>query len=151
MSHLDISRNRSPATPKGELQCWFTKNEPSHRRPPIQAGVYFDEVVSGSKTRFVPRSVQVDLEPGVCNRVLFILWLCLMILILYCSCGMACLATCFVQIHTSTRIREQETIGPKDVSRTFNWHDHDLIDVNRLHGRYCPWSSGYDFVSDYRH
>ncbi|KJA20575.1 hypothetical protein HYPSUDRAFT_43088 [Hypholoma sublateritium FD-334 SS-4] len=34
-----------------------------------RAGVYFDEVVSGSTTRFVPRSVQVDLEPGVCNRL----------------------------------------------------------------------------------
>lgn len=35
----------------------------------FQAGVYFDEILDGSTTRYVPRSVQVDLEAGVCNRV----------------------------------------------------------------------------------
>ncbi|KAF8960035.1 beta-tubulin 2 tubb2 [Flammula alnicola] len=34
-----------------------------------RAGVYLDEVVSGSTTRYVPRSVQVDLEAGVCNKL----------------------------------------------------------------------------------
>lgn len=37
-----------------------------------QAGVYFDEVVGNvgiGATRYVPRSVQVDLEAGVCNKV----------------------------------------------------------------------------------
>ena len=36
----------------------------------IQAGVYFDEIVSaGSASRYVPRSVQIDLETGVCDSV----------------------------------------------------------------------------------
>lgn len=37
----------------------------------VQAGVYFDEITtaSGGLTRFVPRSVQIDLESGVCNSV----------------------------------------------------------------------------------
>ena len=36
-----------------------------------QAGVYFDEITGGGSgaTRYVPRSVQVDLEAGVCNKV----------------------------------------------------------------------------------
>ena len=36
-----------------------------------QAGVYFDEITGGSDetTRYVPRSVQIDLEAGVCNAV----------------------------------------------------------------------------------
>ncbi|KAF9478839.1 beta-tubulin 2 tubb2 [Pholiota conissans] len=34
-----------------------------------RAGVYFDEIIDGSTTRYVPRSVQVDLEAGVCNRL----------------------------------------------------------------------------------
>ncbi|KAF8150936.1 beta-tubulin 2 tubb2 [Crassisporium funariophilum] len=46
-----------------------------HGTDPLQlqrAGVYFDEVTggpSGTETRFVPRSVQVDLEAGVCNKL----------------------------------------------------------------------------------
>jgi len=38
----------------------------------LKAGVYFDEIAasgSGETTRYVPRSVQIDLEAGVCNRV----------------------------------------------------------------------------------
>lgn len=34
-----------------------------------QAGVYFTQVDSSGPTKYVPRSVQVDLEAGVCNRV----------------------------------------------------------------------------------
>ena len=35
-----------------------------------QVGVYFTEVENaGGKTKYVPRSVQVDLESGVCDRV----------------------------------------------------------------------------------
>ncbi|KDR78728.1 hypothetical protein GALMADRAFT_244250 [Galerina marginata CBS 339.88] len=34
-----------------------------------RAGVYFDEVIDGSQTRYVPRSVQIDLEAGVCNKL----------------------------------------------------------------------------------
>ncbi|KXN84868.1 Tubulin beta-2 chain, partial [Leucoagaricus sp. SymC.cos] len=34
-----------------------------------RAGVYFTEVVHGSQARYVPRSVQVDLEAGVCNKI----------------------------------------------------------------------------------
>ena len=34
-----------------------------------QTGVYFDEVTGNGATRYVPRSVQVDLEAGVCNKV----------------------------------------------------------------------------------
>ncbi|KAJ7503558.1 beta-tubulin 2 tubb2 [Mycena galericulata] len=32
-------------------------------------GVYFAEVNSGSQTKYVPRSLQIDLEAGVCDRV----------------------------------------------------------------------------------
>ncbi|KAF7327387.1 Tubulin beta chain [Mycena kentingensis (nom. inval.)] len=32
-------------------------------------GVYFSEVNSGSQTKYVPRSLQLDLEAGVCDRV----------------------------------------------------------------------------------
>lgn len=35
----------------------------------IQVGVYFNEIESSSATKYVPRSVQIDLEDGVCNRV----------------------------------------------------------------------------------
>lgn len=35
----------------------------------LQVGVYFTEVEYAGRTRFVPRSVQVDLEAGVCNKV----------------------------------------------------------------------------------
>ncbi|KAF9048816.1 beta-tubulin 2 tubb2 [Panaeolus papilionaceus] len=37
-----------------------------------RAGVYFDEITGGSRDgtlRYVPRSVQVDLEAGVCNKL----------------------------------------------------------------------------------
>ncbi|KAF5359340.1 hypothetical protein D9756_003015 [Leucocoprinus leucothites] len=34
-----------------------------------RADVYFAEVQHGSQTRYVPRSVQVDLEAGVCNKI----------------------------------------------------------------------------------
>ncbi|KAF5367138.1 hypothetical protein D9758_003871 [Tetrapyrgos nigripes] len=32
-------------------------------------GVYFSEVQSQGETRYVPRSTQIDLEAGVCNRL----------------------------------------------------------------------------------
>ncbi|KAF8071599.1 beta-tubulin 2 tubb2 [Lyophyllum atratum] len=34
-----------------------------------RAGVYFTEVESSSADKYVPRSIQVDLEQGVCNRL----------------------------------------------------------------------------------
>ncbi|KAL1751391.1 Tubulin/FtsZ, GTPase domain-containing protein [Schizophyllum commune] len=34
-----------------------------------RAGVYFSEVDTTGPTKYVPRSVQVDLEAGVCNRI----------------------------------------------------------------------------------
>ena len=34
-----------------------------------QAGVYFNEVRANGCSKYVPRSVQIDLEAGVCNRV----------------------------------------------------------------------------------
>lgn len=34
-----------------------------------QVGVYFTEVDHGEKIKYVPRSVQIDLEDGVLNRV----------------------------------------------------------------------------------
>ncbi|KAF9007507.1 beta-tubulin 2 tubb2 [Cyathus striatus] len=43
-----------------------------HGDDPLQlqrTGVYFDEIDSGSKVKYVPRSIQVDLEAGVCNRL----------------------------------------------------------------------------------
>ena len=36
----------------------------------LQAGVFFNEVdLPGSEVKYVPRSVQIDLESGVCDRV----------------------------------------------------------------------------------
>lgn len=35
-----------------------------------QIGVYFTEVNAGRAAKYVPRSVQIDLEAGVLNRVL---------------------------------------------------------------------------------
>jgi hypothetical protein len=36
----------------------------------MQADVYFTEISNqGEKPKYVPRSVQIDLEAGVCNRV----------------------------------------------------------------------------------
>ena len=35
----------------------------------LQVGVYFSEVDHGDKIKYVPRSVQIDLEDGVLNRV----------------------------------------------------------------------------------
>ncbi|TFK35600.1 beta-tubulin 2 tubb2 [Crucibulum laeve] len=43
-----------------------------HGSDPLQlqrAGVYFTEVDGGGRTKYVPRSIQVDLEAGVCNRL----------------------------------------------------------------------------------
>ncbi|KAF8886071.1 beta-tubulin 2 tubb2 [Gymnopilus junonius] len=43
-----------------------------HGTDPLQlqrASVYFDEVHHAGKPRYVPRSVQVDLESGVCNKL----------------------------------------------------------------------------------
>ncbi|TEB23288.1 beta-tubulin [Coprinellus micaceus] len=34
-----------------------------------RVGVYFDEIESQGPTKYVPRSVQVDLEAGVCNKI----------------------------------------------------------------------------------
>ncbi|KDQ09899.1 hypothetical protein BOTBODRAFT_36712 [Botryobasidium botryosum FD-172 SS1] len=34
-----------------------------------RAHVYFNEITSGSGIKYVPRSVQIDLEGGVCNRI----------------------------------------------------------------------------------
>ncbi|KAF8729076.1 hypothetical protein AX14_006498 [Amanita brunnescens Koide BX004] len=34
-----------------------------------RAGVYFTEVETGSTTKHVPRSIQIDLEAGVCNKI----------------------------------------------------------------------------------
>ncbi|EAU85168.2 beta-tubulin [Coprinopsis cinerea okayama7 len=34
-----------------------------------RAGVYFDQVDHAGPTKYVPRSVQVDLEAGVCNKI----------------------------------------------------------------------------------
>lgn len=34
-----------------------------------QVGVYFSEIESQGVQRYVPRSTQIDLEAGVCNRV----------------------------------------------------------------------------------
>ncbi|KAJ7056716.1 beta-tubulin 2 [Mycena amicta] len=43
-----------------------------HGSDPLQlphVGVYFSEVTSGSTTKYIPRSLQLDLEAGVCNSV----------------------------------------------------------------------------------
>ncbi|KIM35026.1 hypothetical protein M413DRAFT_449940 [Hebeloma cylindrosporum] len=43
-----------------------------HGNDPLQlqgAGVYFDEITDGGSTRYVPRSVQVDLDVGVCDKL----------------------------------------------------------------------------------
>ncbi|KAF7317160.1 Tubulin beta chain [Mycena chlorophos] len=43
-----------------------------HGTDPLQLqhiGVYFSEVTAGSTTKYVPRSLQLDLESGVCDRV----------------------------------------------------------------------------------
>ncbi|KAF8636799.1 hypothetical protein AX17_003261 [Amanita inopinata Kibby_2008] len=34
-----------------------------------RAGVYFTEVDNGSQSKYVPRSIQLDLESGVCNKL----------------------------------------------------------------------------------
>ncbi|KAF5342343.1 hypothetical protein D9611_001343 [Ephemerocybe angulata] len=42
-----------------------------HGSDPLQlqrVGTYFDEIESSGATKYVPRSVQVDLEAGVCNK-----------------------------------------------------------------------------------
>jgi hypothetical protein len=31
--------------------------------------VYFNEIASDGPTKYIPRSIQIDLEDGVCNRV----------------------------------------------------------------------------------
>lgn len=40
----------------------------------MQVGVYFTEVDHGEKIKYVPRSVQIDLEDGVLNRVSLLLF-----------------------------------------------------------------------------
>ncbi|KII89672.1 hypothetical protein PLICRDRAFT_39808 [Plicaturopsis crispa FD-325 SS-3] len=35
----------------------------------VRAGVYFTEVESAGKSKYIPRSVQIDLESGVCDRI----------------------------------------------------------------------------------
>ena len=43
-----------------------TENAHPHNH---KVGVYFSEVDHGEKIKYVPRSVQIDLEDGVLNRV----------------------------------------------------------------------------------
>ncbi|KAI4517215.1 tubulin nucleotide-binding domain-like protein [Schizophyllum commune Loenen D] len=46
------------------------KGDPTNDSIHLQrAGVYFSEVDTTGPTKYVPRSVQVDLEAGVCNRI----------------------------------------------------------------------------------
>jgi len=44
----------------------YTGNDPLQT---ARAGVYFDQVDTSGEARYVPRSVQVDLEAGVCNKL----------------------------------------------------------------------------------
>ncbi|TRM65074.1 Tubulin/FtsZ, GTPase domain-containing protein [Schizophyllum amplum] len=51
-------------------QSGFFQGEASADSVQLQrAGVYFSEIESSGPAKFVPRSVQIDLEAGVCNRI----------------------------------------------------------------------------------
>jgi hypothetical protein len=65
----DVSRQGSSSATKSQLS--FLKTRLLLTLFCLQAGVYFDEITGGpgGTTRYVPRSVQVDLEAGVCNKV----------------------------------------------------------------------------------
>lgn len=62
----DVRGQRSFAN--SACQYFFSSCKPE-LIPIPQAGVYFTPVESSGPTKYVPRSVQVDLESGVCNRV----------------------------------------------------------------------------------
>ena len=47
----------------------FTRQEGESLTHRLQVGVYFSEVDHGDKIKYVPRSVQIDLEDGVLSRV----------------------------------------------------------------------------------
>ncbi|TFK22749.1 beta-tubulin 2 tubb2 [Coprinopsis marcescibilis] len=49
-------------------QSGFYQGSDPHSIQLQRAGVYFEEVNSSGPPKYVPRSVQVDLEAGVCNR-----------------------------------------------------------------------------------
>lgn len=42
--------------------------------PSIQIGVYFTEVNAGPSAKYVPRSIQIDLESGVLDKVRSVIW-----------------------------------------------------------------------------
>ena len=88
----------------------------------LQVEVFFTEVeISGLANKYVPRSVQVDLEEGVCNRVsTFPQTVCVLspneisrrsVLALWGSCT--------VRIPTLQEVAVQETTGLKDVSSVY--------------------------------
>ncbi|KAJ3515924.1 hypothetical protein NLJ89_g1452 [Agrocybe chaxingu] len=65
--HVQGTRRLFTSVHSGPLQT-YTGTDPLELQ---RAGTYFTEVTgaSGNATRFVPRSVQVDLEAGVCNKL----------------------------------------------------------------------------------
>lgn len=56
-----------------ERACAHAHQEPETLTRILQVGVYFTEVDHGEKIKYVPRSVQLDLEDGVLNRVSLLL------------------------------------------------------------------------------
>lgn len=81
--------------------------------------MYFTEIESGGVQRYVPRSTQIDLEAGVCNRVRQTLEYLSFFSVDQCSRSLSFaavqLVVFFAQIHMSPVILEQGTIGQKDV------------------------------------
>jgi hypothetical protein len=79
--------------------------------------VYFNEIASDGPTKYIPRSIQIDLEDGVCNRV------CAVQLIVVCSACSLCIQRSVaarwvnfsILTHSSPDKSERGTIGQKDV------------------------------------
>ena len=87
-----------------------------------QVEVFFTEVeISGFANKYVPRSVQVDLEEGVCDRVSAFPQTVLVLSPneVLCRSALALWGSCTVRIPTLQEVAVQETTGRKDVSSVY--------------------------------
>ena len=69
---LGRTRNKSNGSVIPSAPVLIRSSGTGSSNPPkntLQVGVYFTEVDHGEKIKYVPRSVQIDLEDGVLNRV----------------------------------------------------------------------------------
>jgi hypothetical protein len=108
----DVQRVRPIAAPTGT----FLSPRAFCSSTMFQTGVYFTEVESTNGSKYVPRSIQVDLESGVCDRVCRTSFRMSEYTKVPPSFVADRLAHCFARTHIYTGRLVRETSGRRDVS-----------------------------------